>query len=97
VLFYQTQTTKRKVIFPAAYIKVVTESGDSRILFREQPLDQKGIVAKEFIVTRQRALVDFNVEFAAVNIKTAKEAGTLWYRFIKIKDHDFISFNHERL
>jgi hypothetical protein len=62
VLFYQTQTTKRKVIFPAAYIKVVTESGDSRILFREQPLDQKGIVAKEFIVTRQRALVDFNVE-----------------------------------
>jgi hypothetical protein len=37
VLFYQTQTTKRKVIFPAY------KSGDrirrySRILFREQPL-----------------------------------------------------------
>jgi hypothetical protein len=28
---------------------------------------------KEFIVTRQRALVDFNVEFAVVvNIKTAR-------------------------
>jgi hypothetical protein len=66
VLFHQTQTTKRKVIFPAAYIKVVTESGDIVEYYSENSFDQKGIVAKEFIVTRQRALVDFNVEFAVV-------------------------------
>jgi hypothetical protein len=39
-------------------------------------------VAKEFIVTRQRALVDFNVEFAVeVNIKTAKEG---WYSMVPL-------------
>jgi hypothetical protein len=79
VLFYQTQTTKRKVIFPAAYIKVVTESGDIVEYYSENSrFDQKGIVAKEFIVTRQRALVDFNVEFAVVGIKTAKEGLVLY-------------------
>jgi hypothetical protein len=56
VLFSNTQTTKRKVIFPAAYIKVVTESGDIVEYYSENSrFDQKGIVAKEFIVTRQRA------------------------------------------
>jgi hypothetical protein len=91
VLFYQTQTTKRKVIFPAAYIKVVTESGDIVEYYSENSrFDQKGIVAKEFIVTRQRALVDFNVEFAVVGkYKDEGGAGTLWYRLYKIKDHDF--------
>jgi hypothetical protein len=79
MLFYQTQTTKRKVIFPAAYIKVVTESGDIVEYYSENSrFDQKGIVAKEFIVTRQRALVDFNVEFAVVGIKTAKEGLVLY-------------------
>jgi hypothetical protein len=43
-------------------------------------------VAKEFIVTRQRAL-DFNVEFAVVGKYKDCEggAGTLWYRFTKLK------------
>jgi hypothetical protein len=44
----------------------VTESGDIVEYYSENSFDQKGIVAKEFIVTRQRALVDFNVEFAVV-------------------------------
>jgi hypothetical protein len=94
VLFYQTQT-KRKVIFPAAYIKVVTESGDIVEYYSENSrFDQKGIVAKEFIVTRQRALVDFNVEFAVVGKYKDCEggAGTLWYRFTKLKITIFISF-----
>jgi hypothetical protein len=44
----------KKVIFPAAYIKVVTESGDIVEYYSENSrFDQKGIVAKEFIVTRQ--------------------------------------------
>jgi hypothetical protein len=48
-------------------------------------------VAKEFIVTRQRALVDFNVEFAAVGKYKDCEGG--WYSMVplyKIKGHDFI-------
>jgi hypothetical protein len=51
-------------------------------------------VAKEFIVTRQRALVDFNVEFAVVGKYKDCEggAGTLWYRFTKLKIDFFISF-----
>jgi hypothetical protein len=49
VLFYQTQTTKRKVIFPAAYIKVVTESGDIEEYYSENSLTRKEF--KEFIVT----------------------------------------------
>jgi hypothetical protein len=48
-------TKKEKVIFPAAYIKVVTESGDIVEYSENSRFDQKGIVAKEFIVTRQRA------------------------------------------
>jgi hypothetical protein len=93
VLFYQTQTTK-KVIFPAAYIKVVTESGDIVEYYSENSrFDQKGIVAKEFIVTRQRALVDFNVEFAVVGkYKTLKEGLVLYGTFTKLKITIFISF-----
>jgi hypothetical protein len=49
VLFYQHKPPKRKVIFPAAYIKVVTESGDIVYYSEKQPLTR--IVAKEFIVT----------------------------------------------
>jgi hypothetical protein len=83
---------KRKVIFPAAYIKVVTESGDIVEYYSENSrFDQKGIVAKEFIVTRQRALVDFNVEFAVVGKYKDCEGGG-WYSMVplyKIKDHDF--------
>jgi hypothetical protein len=49
-------------------------------------------VAKEFIVTRQRALVDFNVEFAVVGkYKDCEEGGLVLYgtALYKIKDHDF--------
>jgi hypothetical protein len=54
---------KKKVIFPSGLYKSGDRPG-GRILFREQPLRPERNVAKEFIVTRQRALVDFNVEFA---------------------------------
>jgi hypothetical protein len=91
VLFYQTQTTKRKVIFPAAYIKVVTESGDIVEYYSENSrFDQKGIVAKEFIVTRQRALVDFNV--AVVGKYKDCEGGLVLYGTTKLKITIFISF-----
>jgi hypothetical protein len=47
-------------------------------------------VAKEFIVTRQRALVDFNVEFAVVGKYKDCEGGLVLYGTLyKIKDHDF--------
>jgi hypothetical protein len=71
----------------------VTESGDIVEYYSENSrFDQKGIVAKEFIVTRQRALVDFNVEFAVVGkYKDCRRAGTLWY-FTKLKITIFISF-----
>jgi hypothetical protein len=60
---YSNTNHQKKSNFPAAYIKVVTESGDIVEYYSENSrFDQKGIVAKEFIVTRQRALVDFNVE-----------------------------------
>jgi hypothetical protein len=66
----------------------VTESGDIVEYYSENSrFDQKGIVAKEFIVTRQRALVDFNVEFAVVG--KYKEEGGLYGTLYKIKDHDF--------
>jgi hypothetical protein len=89
---YSTKHKPKKSNFPNAY-KVVTESGDIVEYYSENSrFDQKGIVAKEFIVTRQRALVDFNVEFAVVGkYKDTRRAGTLWYRFTKL-DHDFISF-----
>jgi hypothetical protein len=41
-VLFKTQTTKRKVIFPAAYIKVDRIRRYSRILFREQPLRPEG-------------------------------------------------------
>jgi hypothetical protein len=41
-VLFKTQTTKRKVIFPAAYIKVVTESGDIVEYYSENShFDQK--------------------------------------------------------
>jgi hypothetical protein len=65
---------------------VVTESGDIVEYSENSRLTRKE-VAKEFIVTRQRALVDFNVEFAVVGKYKDSEggAGTLWYRFTKLK------------
>jgi hypothetical protein len=65
----------------------VTESGDIVEYYSENSrFDQKGIVAKEFIVTRQRALVDFNVEFAVVGkYKTLKEGLVLYGTFTKLK------------
>jgi hypothetical protein len=92
VLFYQTQTTKRKVIFPAAYIKVVTESGDIVEYYSENSRSTRKELYKEFIVTRQRALVDFNVEFAVVGKYKDCEEGAGMVPLYKIKDHDFISF-----
>jgi hypothetical protein len=77
VLFYNTNHQKEK--FPAAYIKVVTESGDIVDYSENSHFDQKGIVAKEFIVTRQRALVDFNVEFAVVGKYKDYEGGLVLY------------------
>jgi hypothetical protein len=72
----------------------VTESGDIVEYYSENSrFDQKGIVAKEFIVTRQRALVDFNVEFAVVGKYKDCEGGAgSMVPLYKIKDHDFISF-----
>jgi hypothetical protein len=69
----------KKSNFPSGLYK----SGDrirrySRILFREQPLRPERIVAKEFIVTRQRAL-DFNVEFAVVGKYKDCEGGLVLY------------------
>jgi hypothetical protein len=53
----------------------------------------------EFIVTRQRALVDFNVEFAVVGkYKDLKEGG--WYSMVplyKIKDHDFFHLKYKTM
>jgi hypothetical protein len=70
----------------------VTESGDIVDYSENSRFDQKGIVAKEFIVTRQRALVDFNVEFAVVGKYKDCEGGLVLYgTAYKIKD-DFISF-----
>jgi hypothetical protein len=47
---YSTKHKPPKVIFPAAYIKVVTESGDIVENYSENShFDQKGILAKEFI------------------------------------------------
>jgi hypothetical protein len=66
-----------KVVYSMYILIVVTESGDIVEYYSENTYH--GIVAKEFIVTRQRALVDFNVEFAVeVNIKTAKEGLVLY-------------------
>jgi hypothetical protein len=69
----------------------VTESGDIVEYYSENSrFDQKGIVAKEFIVTRQRALVDFNVEFAVVGKYKDCEGGLVpMVPLYKIKDHDF--------
>jgi hypothetical protein len=68
----------------------VTESGDIVEYYSENSrFDQKGIVAKEFIVTRQRALVDFNVEFAVVGKYKDCEGGYSMVPLYKIKDHDF--------
>jgi hypothetical protein len=65
----------------------VTESGDIVEYYSENSrFDQKGIVAKEFIVTRQRALVDFNVEFAVVGKYKDCEGGLVLYgTFTKLK------------
>jgi hypothetical protein len=51
-------------------------------------------VAKEFIVTRQRSLDDFNVEYAQlVNTKIVKaEAGNSMVTLYKIKGHDFLFY-----
>jgi hypothetical protein len=78
VLFYQTQTTKRKVIFQR-----LIKSGDrirrySRILFREQPLRPERIVAKVHS-NQTKALVDFNVEFAVVGKYKDCEGGLVLY------------------
>jgi hypothetical protein len=90
-----TQTTKKKSNFPSGLYKSGDRIRRYSILFREQPLTR--IVAKEFIVTRQRALVDFNVEFAVVGKYKDWEG---WYSMVplyKIKDHDFISFKNKTM
>jgi hypothetical protein len=52
---YSTNTNhQKKSNFPSGLYKVVTESGDIVEYYSENSrFDQKGIVAKEFIVTRQ--------------------------------------------
>jgi hypothetical protein len=59
----------------------VTESGDIVEYYSENSPSTRR-VAKEFIVTRQRALVDFNVEFAVVGKYKDCEGG--WYSMVPL-------------
>jgi len=87
---------KRKIMFPAAAIKVVTESGEivdyhSQYYAGNQRFDALGIVAKEFIVTKRRALNEFKIDYESVGKYKDCEGGG-WYTMItlyKIKGHDF--------
>lgn len=83
---------KRKVIYPAANIKVVTHSGEIVEYYsNNQRFNEKGIIAKEFIVTMYRKLTDFNVEYSSVG-KYKNCEGNGWYCMVelyKIKDHEF--------
>lgn len=87
---------KRKVIYPASEIKVVTESGEivdyhSGYHAGNQRFDKLGIVAKEFIVTRRRTLDEFKIEYKSVG-KYKDCEGNGWYCMVtlfKITGHEF--------
>lgn len=83
---------KRKVMFPAAHIKVVTETGEIVEYYSEgSRFDQKGIIAKEFRVTMARTLDDFGIEYhGAGRYRDCEKGG--WYSMTtlyKIKNHNF--------